>query len=87
MKLDLLDLGRLPEDQAPPQRQLRLQKQAVAYLMGYTSGLGFGLVLWGQGKRVSESGEFTPLYQGRSSNVWEGDNLTTQIEETVASGK
>ena len=49
--------------------------------------MGFGLVLWGQGKLVSESEEFTTLYQGRSSNFLEGANLTTWIEYSVASGE
>ena len=48
LKFDLLALGRLTEYQAPPRRQLRVQRQSVAYLMGDTSGLGFGLVLWCQ---------------------------------------
>ena len=87
LKFDLLALGRLTEDQAPLQRQLRAQRQAVAYLMGDKSGLEFGLVLWGQGRLVSESGEFTSLYQGRSSNFRKGDNLTTRMEESVASGE
>ena len=68
LKFDLLNLGRLNEDQAPPRRQLKEQRQPVSYLMVYAIGLGFGSVLWGQGKLVSESGEFTPFYQGRSSN-------------------
>ena len=68
LKFYLLVMGRLTEDQEPPWRQLMTQRQAVAYLMGYASGLGFGSVLWVQGKLVSESGEFIPLYQGRSSN-------------------
>ena len=56
LKLYLLALGRLTDDQAPTRRQLRAQIQAVAYLMGYASGLGFGVVLWVQGEMVSESG-------------------------------
>ena len=55
--------------------------------MGDANGLGFELVLWGQGKLVLESGEFKPLYQGIPSNFLEGDNLNTQIEESVASGE
>ena len=62
LKFYLLALGRLTEDQAQPRKKLRVQRQAVAYLIGYASGLGFGSVLLGQGKLVSESGEFTPLY-------------------------
>ena len=54
MKYDLLALGRLNEDLILPQRQLRAQRQSVAYLMGDASGLGFGLVVWSQGKLVSE---------------------------------
>ena len=45
LKFDLLSLGRLTEDQTSPQRQLRAQRQDVAYLMGDDSGLGFGSVL------------------------------------------
>ena len=67
MKYDLLSLRRLTEDLTPSRRQLMLQRQAVSYLMGDTSGLGFVLVLWSQGKLVSKSGKFTPLYQWRSS--------------------
>ena len=85
LKFDLNALGRLAEDQAPPGRQLRAHRQAVSYLMGETNCLGFGLVLWGQGKLVSESGEFTPLYQGTYSKFHEVDNLTTEIEKIVAS--
>ena len=46
---------------------MRSQRQSVDYLMVDASGLGFGLVIWGHGKMVSESGEFTPMYQGISS--------------------
>ena len=55
----------------------------MAYFMGDSSGIGFGSVLWGQAKLVSESGEFCPLYQRRFSNFWEEDNLTTTIEQSV----
>ena len=87
LKFYLLSLGRLTEDQTPPRRQLREQIPAVAYLMLDASGLGYGSVLWVQGKLVSELGGFNPLYQGRSSNFREGDNLTTCIKESVASGE
>ena len=87
LKFYLLALGRITEYQSPPWRQLSLQRQAVAYLMVDASGLGFGLVLWSQEQLVSESGKFTPLYQGRSSNFLEGVNLTNNIEESVASGE
>ena len=87
LKYELLALGRLTEYLTLPRRQLRSQIQAVAYLMVDASGLGFGLMIWGEEKLVLESGEFTPLYQGISSNFIEGGNLTTQIEESVASGE
>ena len=64
LKFDLLALGKLTEDQAPPRRQLRDQRQYVSYIMGDASGLGIGLVLWGQGKQFFESGEFTPCIKG-----------------------
>ena len=44
-------------------------------------------MLWGQWKLISESGEFTSLYQGISSNFQEGDNLTIRIKESVESGE
>ena len=52
LKYYLLALGRLTGDLTPPRRELRAKRQDVAYLMGDTSGLGFGLALWGQGKLV-----------------------------------
>ena len=55
--------------------------------MGYASWLGFGSVLWGKGRIISESGEFTPLYQERSSDGLEGDNLTSRKEQSVARGE
>ena len=54
LEFDLLALVRISEYQTPLRRQLREQGQAVAYLMRYASGLVFGLVLWFQGKIVSE---------------------------------
>ena len=62
LKLDLLILGRLTEDQflPPPQRQLREQIQAVDYLMGYISVLGFVSVLWGQVKWFLNQGCLLP---------------------------
>ena len=57
------------------------------YLVGEASGLGFSLVPWSQVKIVSEPEKFTPFYQGRSSKFPEGDNLTTKIDECVASGE
>ena len=56
LKVYLLALVRLTEDQPPLRIKLRAQIQAVAYIMGDVSGLGFGTVLWGEGKLVSESG-------------------------------
>ena len=75
-RLYLLALGRLTKEKLRPQRHLTVQIQALAYLMGDARGVGFGYVLWGQGRIISYSGEFTLLYQGRSSNFQEGDNLS-----------
>ena len=55
--------------------------------MSDASGLGFGSVLWGKSILSSNSGEFCPLYQGRSPNFQEGKNLTTKIDQSVASGE
>ena len=54
-------------------------RQSVAYLVGEDSGIGFGSVLWGEGKLVSVSGDFYPLYPVRLSNFRDGENLTTSI--------
>ena len=56
LKCDLLALVILTEQQTPPRRQLMAQRQAVAYILGDASGLVFRLMLWVQGKLVSESG-------------------------------
>ena len=68
-------------------RQLRAVRQAVAYLMGDASGLGFGLVMWRQRILASESGEFCTFYQGRQSNFREEYNLKIRIEQSVSSGE
>ena len=47
LKLDLLTLGRLTEDKPTLRIQRMVQKQEMSYLMLDTSGLGFGLVIWG----------------------------------------
>ena len=80
-------LGRLKEALNSPKRQLRAGRQVATYLMGDASGFGFGSVMWGQGRISSESGDFYPLYQVRLSNFREGDNLTTGIKQSVASGE
>ena len=76
MKKYLKELKRLTEGKVPPRRRMRSMRQAVSYLVGDASGLGFGSVMWYQSRLVSESGEFTPLYQGRYSNFREGEKLT-----------
>ena len=48
----LRSLGRLNEYQLPPWRKLRVQRQAVVYIMGNAIVLGFVSVLWGQGKII-----------------------------------
>ena len=61
---DLVALGMLTEAINAPQRQIREGRQALDYVMSDASGLGFGLVLWGQRRLASYSGEICPLYQG-----------------------
>ena len=60
-------------------------RQSVDYLMGDAGGLGFGSVLWGQSRLVLESGEFCPLYHLIPSKFQDVNNLTTRIEQSVAS--
>ena len=76
----------LTEGELPPRQRLRAMRQAVAYLIGDVSGLGFGSFMWSQSRLVSEVGEFTPLYQGISSNSIEGGNLKEWIERRVEKG-
>ena len=45
----LYALGMLTDAVNPPKKQIRDIRQAVAYLMGDSSELRFGSVLWGQG--------------------------------------
>ena len=81
---DLLSLELLKNDTVPLSRKLIVQIQAVVFLMGDARGVGFVSVVWGQGRLILESGEFTPLYQVRSSKFWEVDNLTPFIEQSVS---
>ena len=45
----LLAIGGFTKETVPLRRQLTLQRQALAYLMGDASWVGFVSVLWGQG--------------------------------------
>ena len=47
---------------------------------GRCSGNRFGSVKCCQRNLVSEGGEFTPLYQGRFSNVYGGEKMTMRIK-------
>ena len=79
-------LKRLVEGGVTYRMWLRSMRQAVAYLMEDASGLGGVLVVLSQSRLVLEAVEFTPLYQGRSSNFREGGNLTERIERSVEQG-
>ena len=48
----LLAPGRLKKGKVTPRIKLTVQRQALAYLMGNASGVGFGSVLWGQGRMI-----------------------------------
>ena len=48
MGYDILALRKLTDLEKLPRRQLRAGIQAVTYLMVYSSGFGFGSVIWGQ---------------------------------------
>ena len=48
----LLAPGRLKKGKVTPRRNLTVQRQALAYLMGNDSGAGFGSMLWGQGRMI-----------------------------------
>ena len=56
MEDDLVSLGMLEETINPPRGKLRAGRQAMAYLMGDTSVLGLGSVMWGKTRLASESG-------------------------------
>ena len=68
LKGDLKTLRNLEEMENTPRRKLRAKMQVVDYLMGNANGNGVGLVRWYQRMLVSETGELTPLYQGKYSN-------------------
>ena len=76
----------LTEEEVTPTQQMIVIIQAVAYLVGDSSVLGFGLVVWSQRRLLLEAREFTPPYQGRSYNFIEEGNLTEQIERSVEQG-
>ena len=80
MGYDILALRKLTDLEKLPRRQLRAGIQAVTYLMVYSSGFGFGSVIWGQ-EGVS------PLYPVMLSKHLEGVNLNTRIEKSVARGE
>ena len=65
-------LKRLTGGKLLPRRRLRDMSQAVAYLVGDDSGLGFGLVMWFQSRLALYAGDFILIYQGKSSNFREG---------------
>ena len=46
LKLELVDLGKLAEEEDPTKQKLRDKKQAVYYFMEKVIRLGFGSVLW-----------------------------------------
>ena len=48
----LLALGSLNKEKVTQQRKLTVQRQILVYLMGDASGVGFGTVLWGQGRMI-----------------------------------
>ena len=48
----LLALGSFTNDKLPLRIHITVQRQALAYLMGDTSGVGFVYVLWDQGRII-----------------------------------
>ena len=56
LRLYILALGMLTKGKVPPRRHLTMKRQALAYLMGDASGVGFGYVLWGHGRNISYLG-------------------------------
>ena len=73
IKKDLNGKKNLTEGEIATRCQIRETSQAVAYFMGYVSGLGFVSVMWSQRRMVSEAGYFTHMYQGISLNYIEGE--------------
>ena len=53
LKKDVDALKHLEEEKIPPRLQLIAMRQAVAYLMLYSSGLRFGSVMWSQIRLIS----------------------------------
>ena len=48
----LIALGSLKKEKQTPRRQLTVQRYTLSYLMGDASGVGFGSVLWVQGRNI-----------------------------------
>ena len=48
----LLALGSLKKEKVSLIKQLTVQRQVLVYCMGDASGVGFGTVLWGQGRMI-----------------------------------
>ena len=57
-----------------PVRHIRYRAREVDYLMDDASGKEFGSALWREDMTEFESGEFTIIYQGTSSNFREAKN-------------
>ena len=54
LKRDLVALGSMAEYDEPLRCTIRDKRQAIAYLVIFLSGIGFGLVLWCQENLVLE---------------------------------
>ena len=76
---DIDALKHLEYGERPSRRQMRAMRQVVDYLMGDSSGMGFGSIMWYQSRLVSEAVEFTPMYQVRTLNFREEENVTKRI--------
>ena len=65
---ELESLERLTAPKEPQMRHIRARELSVAYLMGDASRKEFGSALWREGTMECKSGEFSLIYQVRSSN-------------------
>ena len=64
LKVYLDDLGMLTEHRRTPLIHIMSKRQAVSYIMGYLSVLGFGSVLWCKKSSSRRRGSSLPYITG-----------------------
>ena len=77
---DLEYLAQLTEAHTPPRQLYRARRTAALFVIGDASGKAKGAVVVSQYGLDYESGVWSQLWRGKSSNVREAENLTDRLE-------